>query len=274
MKTGQSALAVEQRQVASIHLERPVTVDFYSSPGMEAGASFSLLLINDGQDLAQMDFSAMLQALVEEGQVRPLLCVGIHAGENRRMEYGTAGRPNYLGQGAQAAAYSRFVREELLPLLHRHYPMERCRDQGFAGFSLGGLSAIDMVWKHPDLFATAGVFSGSLWWRSRGLEDGYNEATDRIMHQQVKEGAYRPGLRFFFTTGSLDETADRNNNGIIDSIDDTLDLIRALEAHGYDAQRDIRYLNYEDGRHDVQTWGRAMPAFLVWGWGKQDGSAP
>ena len=67
-------------------------------------------------------------------------------------------------------------------------------------------------------------------------------------------------------TGTHDETSDRNNNGIIDSIDDTLDLIRELEAKGYQRKTDIEYLELADGRHDVPTWGRAMPAFLQWGW--------
>ena len=65
----------------------------------------------------------------------------------------------------------------------------------------------------------------------------------------------------------MDEVMDRNNNGIIDSIDDTLDLIKELEAKGYDPQQDIYYLEMTDGRHDIPTWSRAMPAFLQWGWG-------
>jgi hypothetical protein len=55
----------------------------------------------------------------------------------------------------------------------------------------------------------------------QSLDNGYNEATDRIMHKQIREGKHQPGLKFYFTTGSLDETSDRNGNGIIDSIDDT-----------------------------------------------------
>jgi hypothetical protein len=31
---------------------------------------------------------------------------------------------------------------------------------------------------------------------------------------------------------------------------------------------EIEYINFVDGRHDVFTWGRAMPKFLMWGWGK------
>jgi enterochelin esterase-like enzyme len=82
------------------------------------------------------------------------------------------------------------------------------------------------------------------------------------MHQQIKKWKYHPGLKFFFSTGSLDETHDRNNNGIIDSIDDTLSLIDDLESLGYKDGKDIRYINYEDGKHDMATWARAMPEFL------------
>ena len=113
------------------------------------------------------------------------------------------------------------------------------------------------------------MFSGSLWWRSKDLHQGYNEHTDRIMHKLIRQGQFKPGLKFYFTTGSLDEKMDRNSNGIIDSIDDTLGLIEELEKKGYKNEGDIHYINYEDGKHDVKTWGRAMPAFLKWGWGSQ-----
>jgi enterochelin esterase-like enzyme len=59
---------------------------------------------------------------------------------------------------------------------------------------------------------------------------------------------------------------DRNNNGIIDSIDDTLGLIGELEQKGYKRGTDIEYLELPDGRHDVPTWARAFPDFLKWGW--------
>ena len=33
-------------------------------------------------------------------------------------------------------------------------------------------------------------------------------------------------------------------------------------------EKDIKYLEMHDGKHDIATWGRAMPVFLKWGWGK------
>lgn len=207
--------------------------------------------------------------MLEANEIKPILCIGIHAGKNRKNEYGTGKILDYQGLGAKAEAYNRFVLEELIPFIHVQYGIEQFNQKAFAGFSLGGLTAIDMVWHYPEIFSIAGVFSGSLWWRTKSLDDDYNDDTDRIMHQQIRCGKYHPGLRFYFTTGSLDETADRNNNGIIDSIDDTLDLIKELKKLGYDSENEVRYINYEDGRHDVQTWGRAMPGFLLWGWGRK-----
>jgi iron(III)-enterobactin esterase len=260
-------LIVEQKAIPSAHLKRQVIIDLYLPKNISDPNGLSLLLINDGQDLPDMKFAQMIDQLLESNQITPLICVGIHAGRDRRNEYGTARIPDYEGRGAKAARYELFVLEELLPFIHLHYGIERFRQKGFAGFSLGGLTALDMTWHHPGLFTIAGIFSGSLWWRSKSLEDDYDDDTDRIMHQQIRNGGFEPGLRFYFTTGSLDETADRNNNGIIDSIDDTLALIEELKKLGYNTEYDIKYLNFEDGKHDVATWGRAMPGFLLWGWG-------
>jgi enterochelin esterase family protein len=262
-----SHLITEQKAICSSHLKRYVIVDFYLPKNILDPSELSLLLINDGQNLPEMKFSAMMDQQIAANMISPVLSVGIHAGIDRKNEYGTAAIADYEGRGSKAAAYNHFILEELLPFIHTQYGIEQFKQKTFAGFSLGGLTAMDMVWNYPEIFSTAAVFSGSLWWRSKSLDDDYNDETDRIMHAQVREGSYHPGLKFYFTTGSLDETADRNQNGIIDSIDDTLAIINELEKLGYDSTYDIRYINFEDGRHDIATWGRAMPAFLLWGFG-------
>lgn len=262
-----ATLIVERQELQSLHLHRAITLDFYLPKNVSIPSHLSLLLINDGQDLEKMRYSALLDALSATHSIQPLLCVGIHAGHDRKMEYGTAKLLDFKGRGAKAAAYHRFILHELLPYIHKNYFVPTFQQIGVAGFSLGGLTAIDIVWTYPQIFSMAGVFSGSLWWRTRDLHKGYNEDTDRIMHQQIRNGHYQPHLKFYITTGSLDETADRNNNGIIDSIDDSLDLITELENLGYKTGSHIQYINYEDGRHDVETWGRAMPQFLRWAFG-------
>jgi enterochelin esterase-like enzyme len=133
-----------------------------------------------------------------------------------------------------------------------------------AGFSLGGLSALDIAWNYTDHFSRVGVFSGSLWWRSRSMNRGYKDDRDRIIHQVIKTGAKREGLRFWLEAGTADETGDRNRNGVIDSIDDTIDLIRELKEKGYDHEDDIQFLLVKGGEHNQNTWGEVMPHFLKW----------
>ena len=89
------------------------------------------------------------------------------------------------------------------------------------------------------------------------------------MHMQVRKGGFFPWLKFFVQTGQLDEKADRNNNGIIDSIDDALDMIVSLKAKGYTDEH-IEYLELEDGRHNVDTWAKVLPDFLKWGWRNEE----
>ena len=180
------------------------------------------------------------------------------------MEYGTCGITDYKGRGAKADAYAAFVLGEIIPFIREFYHIPVFKEKLFAGFSLGGLSALDIAWSYPGEFSKVGVFSGSLWWRMKGLDDGYNEDEHRIMPRKIREGVYQPGLKFFFQTGTEDESEDRNNNGIIDSIDDTMAVIDALVNKGYQKDKDIVYLELEGGKHDVPTWAKAMPVFLKW----------
>jgi hypothetical protein len=44
-------------------------------------------------------------------------------------------------------------------------------------------------------------------------------------------------------------------------------LVDELVAKGYQRESDIRFIQLDDGKHDVPTWARAFPDFLKWGWG-------
>ena len=265
-----SGILVEKTHLLSQFLLREVRVDFYLPLIITDSAPISLLFINDGQDMEKMYFVSILDKLYTEGAIEPILFVAIHASKERRMEYGTQNQLDYKDRGAKAGLYTSFVFDELLPFIRKKYDNFSFKEKAFAGFSLGGLSALDIVWNRPGEFAKVGLFSPSLWWRSLDQDDEeYDDNKHRIMHQQIRKGQYAAWLKFFFQCGNMDESKDRNNNGIIDSIDDTLDLIKELEEKGYDRNDDIYYLEMPDGHHDVHTWGRAMPEFLKWGWSRR-----
>lgn len=262
-------LQIEQKVIYSEFLERDVIVDVYVPDIHLQSEKVSLLLINDGQDLRTMNFGEILDSLIASKNVEPIMCAGIHCSAGRLHEYGTAYRADYKGRGDRAGLYTKFILDELLPFIKNEWNVSSFKEKSFAGFSLGGLSALDIVWNHPHEFTKAGVFSGALWWRRHGYEDErYNGDTDRIMHLQVQKGRHFPWLKFYFECGLLDETADRNNNGIIDSIEDVTDLINGMKAMGYTNDQ-IQYVELEDGTHTIESWAKAFPAFLKWGWGRK-----
>jgi enterochelin esterase-like enzyme len=257
----------EEDSIVSTYLNRTVKIDFYLPQNITDPKNLPLLFINDGQDLLTFPFDEMLEDLIKTEQIEPIIAVGIHCGTDRKNEYGTAHITDYKGRGAKAAAYSNFIFEELLPYLRKKYTLPNVREKAFAGFSLGALSALDIVWNKANQFDKVGCFSGSFWWRTAAVGEQYSEDLDRIMHQQIRAGKYAPWLKFYFECGTDDETEDRNGNGVIDSIDDTKDLIAELLKKGYKEPMDIYYDEIIGGKHDVPTWAIAMPNFLKWGWG-------
>ncbi|WP_259404242.1 alpha/beta hydrolase-fold protein [Hymenobacter sp. HSC-4F20] len=253
--------------LTSLHLQRPVRLEVVLPPGYDAAASapYPVLCLNDGQDLWRLRLPATLRELYRRGELRPFVLVAVHAHE-RIQEYGTASQPDYMGRGSRAGHYAYFIREELLPHVQQHYHVSADPEQVvWAGCSLGGLAAFDFVWHNPGVARRAGAFSPSFWWRRRALDDGYTDA-DRIMHGLVRATQPHPQHQFWLQTGTLDETNDRNQNGIIDSIEDTLDLMALLARQGL-PEAAVRYAEVVGGRHNQLTWARLLPDFLRWAFG-------
>lgn len=232
----------------------------------DTGNTYPLLLFNDGQDFETLRMAETVAALQAAGKMVPCVVAGIHAGGARIYEYGTAHQPDYAGRGDKAGLTTSFVLEELIPWLVQHYHTV-AKGITYAGCSLGGLMALDAVWNHPEVFSNAGVFSGSLWWREKALDEGYAES-DRIMHRQIRDAERRASLNFWFQCGTWDEYDDRDGDGVIDSIQDTLECIAELERKGYAWGRDIRYVEMKEGMHNPETWAKVLPDFLVWASGR------
>lgn len=254
-------------QLQSVNLKRTVELNIFSPDNLFGNERVNLLLLNDGQDLAQMDMESILQSLYEKRMIEPIVVVGISASDDRILEYGVAGKPDFKKRGAKAQAYSDFVIDELIPFVQTKVNTTINGKRAFAGFSLGGITAFDIAWNNENNFDAVGVFSGSFWWRKKDLNAGYTD-DDRIVHEMIRNSTMKPNLKFWLMTGTDDEVADRNKNFIIDSIDDTIDVVKELMRKGYQRPDDIRYYEMVGGKHDVPTWGRAIPKFLEWAFGK------
>ena len=260
-----SVIAERKNNFRSVHLGRKVELDIFLPPDyFSEKEQYPVLYFNDGQDMTDIKLEQTLEELYFQNRIKRIIVVAVHCSNSRVQEYGTASSPDFAKRGSQAGKYTDFVTKELVPYINsRYHTLTEPKNTAFAGFSLGGLSALDVSWAHPELFANVGIFSGSLWWRKKALDKGYTDA-DRIMHTIIREGEIREGMKFWFQTGTNDETKDRNKNGVIDSIDDTLDLIKELKTKGYSLEQNVRYLEIKGGKHNQETWAEALPDFLEW----------
>jgi enterochelin esterase-like enzyme len=144
-----SSILTENATVHSQFLERDVQIDFFLPGNIGHPANASLLLVNDGQNMNELGLENILENLYTEGGITPIVIAAIHASGSRKIEYGTAIQADYLGRGAKAGLYTQFIRHELLPMIQQKFPNIHFSNKAFAGFSLGGLMALDIVWNYP-----------------------------------------------------------------------------------------------------------------------------
>lgn len=245
-------------------LQRTVLIDLYETEEIDNVGGRNLLLVNDGGQLRQAGMDGLLKG---EGGIPllPLTVAAIHGGENREQELGMSTGPDYLGRGTKAAWYEQFVISELLPFLGERQERRSFRETAIAGFGQGALSAFDIAWNNPDIFNKVGVLSGIMGWRSVAREDRrYDDSQHRMLHLQVRNGTFRRGMKFFFQCGFTNDGQDLNRNGVIDSVDDTIDLMRELVRKGYQEGAGIRYV--QDGKSRPGEWLSSFQRFLQWGW--------
>ncbi len=258
---------LEIRSIYSSFLKRPVKLELIGNEINSFSGKRGLLLLNDGQDLKKMRISESIEQLLCTDSIIPTTVVSITAGE-RRNEYGVAEEPDYLGRGAKAGLYNNFIIHELMPYINSvtgiYFPPETT---AFAGCSLGGLSALDIVISNPNHFGMAGVFSGSLWWRSKSYQEGYTD-NDRIIHNKVNQTILKDHFRCWLMAGTYDENNDRNRSGVNDAVEDTLDMYELLSGKMNDPSKNLHLRIVNEGNHDTETWANHFPDFLHHSFGK------
>lgn len=257
----------QQDELYSRHLQRKVTLTVINTPVPENHAELHLLLLNDGQDAGSLHLKEITDSLQKAKAIQPLVIVAIHAGD-RMQEYGVAGKPDYEKRGSKADHYDAFINNELYPYIKKKAGVRKFKSVAFAGFSLGGLSALDIAYTHNDKIQKAGIFSGSFWWRDKDTKDStYNNDKNRIMIARLKASRKQPDQQYWFYAGGKEENADRDGDGIIDAIDDTKDVIAALKERGV-PDRNIVYKETPQGQHDWPYWSAVFPDFMVWAFGR------
>jgi enterochelin esterase-like enzyme len=252
----------------SRHLQRNVKLHIMHTPPPSDRSLYNLLILNDGQDMDQLQVIETMDSLYAAGKILPLVIIGVEAGD-RMQEYGVTDKPDYLGRGEKATFYDAFINDELYPYAKKESGVRKFQSLVIAGCSMGGLSAFDIAWNHPDKFSKVGVFSASFWWRDLASEDSsYSDDKNRIMFTKLKASRKKPGLQYWFYAGAAEEKGDRDKDSIIDVIDDTKDIINLLEKKNVVTPERIVYTESPTGVHNYSSWSKVFPEFLVWAFGR------
>jgi hypothetical protein len=262
-------------------------IEVYVPPNTVPGTELPFIMLGDGGSAAWKDMNVVLDNLIRERRVPPMVSIQIGnggqdaQGAQRGREYDTV-----------SEAYSQFVQREVLPLVEQHAGVKLTGDpEGRAtmGLSSSGAAAFIMAWFNPDLYHRVLAYSPTMvnqqWPWNPALRGGawefHSPWTGPVSpNLTVKDGALVPSgapgaplipnapakpIRYWFEMG--DQDLFYPNPTIPDGMHDwTLSaelMAKALTAKGYHYQ----FLFARNARHvDRPTIAQTLPAALEWLW--------
>jgi hypothetical protein len=121
-----------------------------------------------GEDF--LHIAGLMQIGYLNGTMRPFLLVGIENTQRRRDLTGptqSAEDRKIAPVVGGSAAFRRFIRDELMPLIDARY--RTTRERAIVGESLAGLFVVETLLLEPDLFDSYLAFDPSLWWNDNHL---------------------------------------------------------------------------------------------------------
>jgi uncharacterized protein len=165
-------------------------INVYLPMGYEesADARYPVLYMPDGgigEDFLHV--AGLIQVSVMNGTMRPFILVGIENTERRRDLTGptdNAKDRSIAPRVGESAAFRRFLRAELMPLIHARY--RTTDERAIVGESLAGLFIVETFLLEPGLFDTYIAFDPSLWWNdSKLLEEAARLRADELDGKRV-----------------------------------------------------------------------------------------
>ena len=177
-----SALTVgETFTIRSTTLGETRRINVYIPPvyAESANARRPVLYMPDGgigEDFLHV--AGLLEVSVGNGTMRPFILVGIENTQRRRDLTGptqSAEDKKIAPHVGGSAAFRRFVRSELMPVINDRY--RTTKETAIMGESLAGLFVVEAFFLEPDMFDTYIAFDPSVWWNNGEI---VNRAADRL----------------------------------------------------------------------------------------------
>ena len=225
----------------------------YLPPGYarDRAARYPVLYMHDGQNLfdrstafneVEWGVDETAEALIEAGEVEPLIVVGVYNSGPHRMDEYTATPDRGHGAGGKAHLYGRMLVEGLKPFIDRLYRTRPGPEHtAVGGSSLGGLLSLHLGLRYPHVFSRVAALSPAVWW------------DDRAIVRDVAALTVKLPLRLWLDGGTAEAAR---------VVGDLRVLRDALVAKGWALGADLAYLEAEGAGHDERAWGARMPDAL------------
>jgi predicted alpha/beta superfamily hydrolase len=130
-----------------------------------------VLYLLDGENHFHI-LSAYIDYLSHWGVIPPILVVGIISNDRNKDLTPTRSNIDYDGivdsnlkSSGGNELFFQFIKTELMPYIETNFKVEPYKI--FAGHSFGGITAINCMFTHPDMFNAYIAISPSLWWDNK-----------------------------------------------------------------------------------------------------------
>lgn len=195
---------------------------------------YGVLVLNDGKEYLAMGAENVLDNLISDKKIPPIVTVFVESTDNRMTEL------------MCSEDFASFTTEELMPWVRENFNITSDPKKSIiGGLSLGGLTASFLGLKHPELFGNVLSQSGSYWYKREDVED------DKKCNWMAKqfESIDKLNLKFYLNVGILEgDIMLKFNKQFRDT----------LINKGYD----VIYGEFKSG-HDYLCWGETLADGLI-----------
>lgn len=212
---------------------------------------YPTLFMQDGQNLFDPETSFIkgnywrmgetADELILNGQIEPLIIVGIYNTGVHRIDEYTPLEDKRLG-GGRADAYGQMLVEELKPFVdHAYRTLPGAGNCAMGGSSLGGLVSLYLGLRYTWVFSKLAVMSPSVWWHSRAIL------------RTVAQITRKPDLRIWLDVGTREGRR---------ALPDVRALKRDLINKGWKRGKDLAYTEARGGEHSEWAWAQRVAPML------------
>jgi enterochelin esterase-like enzyme len=189
-----SSVKQKEDSVYSRHMQRKVPITIISTKMPDKKEDMNLLLFSNGNLLEQVRAKKIIDSLVKDKLIQPLILVAFEGNES---DYGIEEANAPVAK--QYKKMNEFVVDELLPYIKKHAVIRKFNSVAMCGFQNAAICAFDIAWNNDEKIQKVGMFSPSF------SMDAPNN--DDATYQLLQTSKKRPKLSFFVTANGLDSSA-------------------------------------------------------------------